>query len=94
MKIYDFGLWFQSVDGRWSTIPRRSESHIYYDGINLGHQYSNFDLAVYEHKRYLIQLRNQFYSWDFGGGITFKRMGRLLTLDDFEIIENPDYRGD
>ncbi len=92
MKIYDFGLWFLCDDGQWSAIPQRPTSHIYYDGSSLGYQYSNFDLAVYQDKRHLIQLRNQFCSW--GRDSTFKRMGRLLTLDDFEIIENPDYRGD
>jgi hypothetical protein len=92
VKIYDFGLWFQSIDGRWSTIPRRSESRIYYDGSSLGFQYSNFDLAIYKDMRHLIQLRNQFCSW--GRHSTFKQIGRLLTLDDFEIIENPDYLGD
>jgi hypothetical protein len=96
MKLTDFGLWFECWSGNsyeWSvTIPKNPDYEIYYDGYYLGKQWSDFDLLICDNEPHIIRLKNKFlfkksyrriYSFD-----------RPLTLDDFEIIPNPDYRGD
>ncbi len=95
MKLTDFGLWFgYSIDEDdnlgWSTaIPQEDFFYILYDGVRLGHQYSDFELDVYDGKQFIIKLKNNFKLRGY-----FHRIGRRLTLDDFEIIPNPDCRGD
>ncbi len=95
MKIHDFGLWFRYWHNRkdhWSTtIYEKSSFQIYYDGEWLGDYRCNFDLDLYYDEPHIIKLRNKFLERsDYNG--TYM-IGRLLTLDDFEIIENPEYRG-
>jgi len=96
MKLEDFGLWFARWCGNsweWSvTIPTYPHYFIYYDGRQLGRQWSDFDLTIYGDLRHIIRLKNKFpLREDYKQTYAF---GRLLTLDDFEIIPNPDYRGD
>jgi hypothetical protein len=101
MKITDFGLWFMSWGGdihcRWSTtIPPEYGFSIYYDGVELGYQSSDFGLSIYMNGGYpgcepylhTIKLKNRFRK-------IMERyyIGRPLTLDDFEIVESPEYRG-
>ncbi len=90
MKIHDFGLWFRCrVSGEWSTtICEKAPFHIYYDGVELGIQDSSFDLIIYSHYPYIIQLKKYPYQ---KGYITYS-ICRQLTLDDFEIIENVHYK--
>ncbi len=87
MKLHDFGLWFRTTDcyriddwPEWSTtIPETGGFYIYYDGKLLGCQYPNFDLVVNRSHPHILKLKG----WCM--------IGRCLTLDDFEIIPNPDY---
>jgi hypothetical protein len=91
MKLQDFGLWFQGLtSGKWSTIiPRKDSYKIFYDGHFLGIQWSDFELEIYNSYPYIIVLKNKF-AYDLK---EYYRVGRLLTLDDFEIMKNPNYRG-
>lgn len=94
MKIHDFGLWFQAYTVRgeisWSaTIPQTGYFYIYYDSAPLGCQYDDFDLEVYTFNRFIIKLKNNFARNGY-----YYNIGRRLTLDDFEIVPNPDYKGD
>jgi len=85
MKIHDFGLWFKTESGSWSTtIPQEGSFHIFYDGDWLGRQRSDF--TVYESKarmviKYFLRIKPTFSA----------NPNRRLTLDDFEIIKSPDY---
>ncbi len=84
------GLWFSVRDKKWSrTIPRTGSFYIYYDGEWMGCQWPNFDLTILKGKRYIIKLKNKFCNQD-----RLYYIGRPLTLDDFEIVPNPDYPGD
>ncbi len=91
MKLYDFGLWFVDViSEEWSTtIPQTGCFSIRYDGNYLGVQYSDFVLQDYNSRRFTIKLKNK-----FARNGHYYEVGRLLTLDDFEIVPNPDYKGD
>jgi len=90
VKINDFGLWFRCrVSGEWSTtICEKAPFHIYYDGVELGIQDSSFDLIVYSHHPHIIQPKKYFYLKSY----IIHCINRQLTLDDFEIIENVDYK--
>jgi hypothetical protein len=90
VKIQDFGLWFRCrVSGEWSTtIYEKAPFHIYYDGVELGFQDSSFDLTFYSHYPHKIQLKKYFYQKSY----SIHCINRQLTLDDFEIIENVDYK--
>jgi hypothetical protein len=96
VKLTDFGLWFgylidEDDNLGWSTtIPREGYFEMFYDGVNLATQWGDFDLEVYGDDPYMIKFKNNFTRSMEG----FHRIGRRLTLDDFEIIPNPDYRGD
>jgi hypothetical protein len=82
MKITDFGLWFRTFLGKkWSTsIPMYGDFSIFYDGECLGHWYAyGPDLVLALDTRYIIK---------FGTYLP----DRFLTLDDFEIVANPDYQ--
>ncbi len=91
MKLHDFGLWFWSLGNRWSiTIPQKGYFEIFYDGVELGYQYDDFDLMVYDdNHRFSIRLKNNFTRRG-----AYEKIGRQLTMDDFEIIPTPIYRGD
>ncbi len=99
MKITDFGLWFRLWNDNtrirsWSTtIPREVDYWIYYDGVQLGFQDSLFDLAFYQDTPCIIQLKNSFPKTIQTRRYATYFIGRLLTLDDFEIIPNPNYVG-
>ncbi len=90
MKLHDFGLWFKTYDTWvWSTtIPQEPDYLIYYDGKPLSRQYPSFDLVVNRLHPHTLKLNENFkviHGWCF--------IGRCLTMDDFEIIANPDYKG-
>ncbi len=96
MKLTDFGLWFEYWSGNnyeWSfTIPKNHAYEIFYDGYYLGKQWIDFDLVIYDDEPYIIMLKSKLSVRD-----NLRRtyaFGHLLTLDDFEIIPNPDYKGD
>jgi len=97
MKLTDFGLWFCHCGGKdWSTtIPQKygpqGTFEIFYDGRALG-LYGEHSLALYIYKNlpHKINLKSKFSEgYDY-----WINIGRDLTLDDFEIIPNPDYPGD
>ncbi len=94
MKIHDFGLWFQEVASeKWSiTVPQKRAIYIYYDGHYLGEQWSDFVLTIYDDEPYMIMLKSKLPVRE--GCIDTYAFGRRITLDDFEIVKNPDYRGD
>jgi hypothetical protein len=95
VKLHDFGLWFKGWHANvWSaTIPRTGDKNfpydIYYDGEELGWQRSNLDLCIHICRSRIIKLKNNFHrDWmtkDY-------KVGRILTIDDFEIIPNPNYK--
>jgi hypothetical protein len=90
VKIYDFGLWFEQ-GGRWyTTIPQDGWFFIYYDGNLIATQLLEYALARDRRYPYIIKLNNNFRRNNFGHDI----IGRPLSLDDFEIVENPEYPGD
>ncbi len=95
MKIHEFGLWFKSGysdEGfSWSTtIPPEGFLCIYYDGDIMGQQNTrNFELSTttwYAHK---MRVREIFTKNRKG----HYQIGRRLTLEDFEIVENTNYKG-
>jgi hypothetical protein len=89
VKLQDFGLWFQTYyTWAWSVTIPKTEFRICYDGRILGWQYQDSDLKILEDQPHIIKLKNKF-AYDLK---KYYRVGRLLTLDDFEIIENPDYK--
>jgi hypothetical protein len=95
VKIHDFGLWFGYLKHggfhpEWSATIPQGEGYfgILYDGVELGYQYSDFNLMILDHQQLIMRLK---YNFPLFAG--FYRIGRPLTLDDFEIIPNPDYRG-
>jgi hypothetical protein len=92
MKIHDFGLWFkETASGKWSvTIPTCPHYFIYYDGRKLGKQWADFDLTICDDEPHIIKLKKKLTQSMAG----FYEIGRRLSLDDFEIVKNPDYRGD
>ena len=95
MKLQDFGLWFQfwpKDDRRWSaTIPEHGDFRIYYDGRPLGRQFCDFSLTLKSYDyydRYIITVKGDFPE----GLFSTYQIGRILTLDDFKIVENSDYQ--
>jgi hypothetical protein len=100
------GLWFVSGSGKLlDTIPTRALGKndllfsIYYQGELIGEQFSDFILQIYAGTRdpYIIKLENPAFehepSYDDVFDFPKYKIGRLLTLDDFKIVENPSYRG-
>jgi hypothetical protein len=94
MKLTDFGLWFRRCGGKdWSTtIPQKYGPQgifeIFYDGRALGicHEHS---LYIHVSRPHKIHLKSKFSK----GADHWFVIGRKLTLNDFEIILNPDYKG-
>ena len=107
MKLHDFGLWFgywDSTSYAWySAVPHRNASwiDITYDGVavaverNVGLKY---ELIIFQnhHAPYTIMIKCDFSFGDqrLPHTTLIIDIGRRLTLDDFEIVKNPDYRGD
>jgi hypothetical protein len=93
MKLHHFGLWFCGwSSNNWSTaIPQTGLFHIYYDGRLLGAQFRDFNLWVYEGRPHIINLKS--YLTNTTSIYHRYDIGRPLTIDDFEIIENPNYKG-
>jgi hypothetical protein len=96
MKITDFGLWFLHYhDGErfWSTsIPSACTSAfaICYDGKCLGMQIMNstFPLDIILKNPHMIKLKKTYTENRWGE----PEIGRPLSLNDFDIVENPHYR--
>jgi hypothetical protein len=94
VKIHDFGMWFCTWggninDSEWSTtIPHNPGYKIHYDGKWLGLQFHDFSLRIYTFEPHIIKLKKPFISHGH-----FYDIGQILTLDDFEIVENPNYIG-
>jgi len=95
VKLTDFGLWFLSSRGQWSTtIPQAGWFSILYDGERLGYQGDYFNLAFPLSKRYTIRLTKPFPIVRSGPySLPRYDIGHRLTMDDFEIVENPNYAG-
>jgi len=93
MKLTYFGLWFWEYSGRdrkWSaTVPREPGFLIYYDGRILGEQWDDFDLTIYDDEPHIIRLKNKFPFRE--SYIRTYAVDRPITLDDFEIVKNPNY---
>ncbi len=85
MKIIDFGLWFTDGYGKWlTTIPQCEAFCIYYDGLDIGMQYSDDYLEIYNNRRspYVIKLKKEFDKKS-----PYHIIGRRLTMDDFEVVK-------
>lgn len=96
MKLYDFGLWFVRHFGcplieRWSTtIPKEICGFaIFYDGGCLGYYWDDFSIMLYDREPHIIKMKPEF-DQETPSDIF---IGRHLMIDDFEIIPNPDYKG-
>ena len=96
MKIHDFGLWFkEAASGKWSvTIPTYPNYFIYYDGRQLGKQWVDFDLTIYDDEPHIIRLKRDYAPKEPSSqvlvyGFAQFRIGRLLTLEDFDIELRP-----
>ncbi len=98
MKITDFGLWFRYGSRHkgysWSTtIPKKRQFYFYYDGILLAFKTKSdqLELELKQSLPYRIKLNDEFLPKkdEFG---TFFDLHRPLRVDDFEVVENPDYR--
>ena len=93
MKIHEFGLWFNKwgLDNfAWSTvIPGKAGFGIHYHGYYLGRQWSDFGLTIYDDEPYIIRLK-RFFPVRFD----YYLINRTLTLQDFDILENPDCNND
>ncbi len=93
MKLHEFGLWFlRQVPGEkatWSTtIPQDCFYSILYDGFCVGFQTLDDRVRIHtgDYDRYIIKFNKKLAS-----EIQFYfNLERRLTLDDFEIIPNPD----
>jgi len=92
MKLHDFGLWFKCWDtGQWlATALPRSGFWIFYDGVRIGWMNRSSELGIVYTKYHIIKLKSNFPTSSWGG----YNIGRALTFDDFEIIENPEYGGE
>jgi hypothetical protein len=89
VKITDFGLWFYQF-GIWSlTIPKEGPFKFSYDGVELGCQHRNFCLYLYPREQYIVKLKNKFPEHEQINNAYL--LGRLITLEDFEVIKNPCY---
>ena len=98
MKLTYFGLWFWEYSGRdrkWSaTVPREPGFLIYYDGRILGEQWADFDLTIYDDEPHIIRLKRDYAPKEPSSqvlvyGFAQFRIGRLLTLEDFDIELRP-----
>jgi hypothetical protein len=92
MKITDFGLWFWSYDDeKWSTTLPISKPFcdIYYNSCLLGLMSNyGFSLSIWDGEPLIINLKIETLR-SLNGIYT---VNRHLTLDDFEVIPNPDYQ--
>jgi hypothetical protein len=102
MKITDFGLWFEYRNSsthnlEWSSVPRKGSSSIYiwYNGEWLGRQDQQGKLVTYNTGPHIMALVPRLHSTYYESTIEAPGyyIGRLISLDDFKIVENPDYRG-
>jgi hypothetical protein len=102
MKITDFGLWFECRNSstnnlEWSSVPLKGSSRIFisYDGEWLGRQNQQGKLVTYSTGRHIIALVPRLHSTYYESTIEAPGycIDRLISLDDFKIVENPDYRG-
>jgi len=96
MKIHHFGLWFHHYDKgkgceEWSTsIPQDdSDFGIYFDGQRLGRFWGCGENKIFIHICYSDTIS---LTKDFPRVGKHYKVGHPLSLDDFEIIENPNYR--
>ncbi len=95
MKLHDFGLWFYNFfNGEWSTTvprPRKGGFYIFYDGMCLGLQFDDLSLRVSGDRPYIIRLKNRLVAT--GSIFTYTlKFDSIITLDDFEVVENPRYK--
>jgi len=67
MTLHDFGLWFRTF-----TMPQEAGFYIYYDGMPLGRQWSDFELYCYSDQPLKIQLKKLFLRGG-DGKLTFTR---------------------
>jgi len=104
VKIHDFGLWFgfweQKSDTIWewkrlTTIPF-GDFNIFYDGYCLGwvrcYANSRLELTTQNDRLYRI-LVNESFAMQHHNILTKYFLVRPLTLDDFEIVPNPNNPG-
>ena len=97
MKLHDFGLWFETwVANEWSkAIPKNHVAFsIWYNGVEIGWQREDGDLCVYSAQPYIMQVKDRFTNKAAYAFCPTYSVGLDLTLDDFEIVPNPDYPGD
>lgn len=93
MDITD-GLWFRSWDDIATTtreIPVSGNFSVWYNDEFLGAQLSNMDLIVEILQPYLMALKKEEYI-SIEDCQRCYQLGQRLTIEDFEIIANPDYK--
>jgi len=94
MKLQDFGLWFRyfsEYEFKWSaSVPQSGYYDIYYDGQRLVQLWNKFSFLIHDDKPHIAKLKIKFIKSKEGYYLVEKCP---ITLDDFEIMENPDYRG-
>jgi len=98
MKLHQFGLWFQILGGfqrgQWTTsIPQHQSYQIHYDGNCLGTKFPNV-LNIYndEIDEFVIKLKNaSAQCHPVIAGMNAYQID-TLSLNDFEIIPNPNYK--
>jgi hypothetical protein len=98
MKLHHFGLWFNfwgynnnemCVKGLSTAIPQSPGFCIYYDGVRLGTQYLDFSLRIVRTREPNLLIMKVMPKEKKAGIFSFNR---LLTMQDFEIAPNPDYK--
>jgi len=97
MKLYDFGLWFgiweDNIDRTYSfTIPKEGICTIFYDGVALGLYHDDFYLEIWDDQPLIMNLKGNFTDTGWSAPNPTYFIGRPLTLDDFDIIPNHNYR--
>jgi hypothetical protein len=100
MKLHDFGLWFEQY-GKWSTtIPDIEENFsIYYDGNLLGRHWKGVLTLINNiSSPYKIEIKAKFIEIPNSDDYLYSNyrqyvVDRRLTMEDFEVIPNPDYIG-
>jgi hypothetical protein len=101
------GLWFKYKNGynynKWSiSIPQRCNFYIYYNGMRLGwfdhiqhfpYIQNQLVLPFQTESPYKINCKRDFEQYATISYSTSYSIGHYLSLDDFEIVENPSFIG-
>jgi len=99
MKLHDFGLWFQCLQLEEENSKKNVfffGCRILYHGFCVGKQFADYSLSLSNKTPFMLSLKDDYpmiQASQFNVAYHYD-IDRLITAEDFEIIENPNYRGD